>query len=101
MTKYYFLLILIFFLTTFDFRSSYGEEYVITTITVGMTPYGIITNNSTNKIYVANSAANTVSVIDGNTDEVVKTIGVDKYPSGIDINDLANKIYRLDIHIKI
>ncbi|MDA1676801.1 YncE family protein, partial [Bacillus cereus group sp. TH152-1LC] len=47
-----------------------------------------------NKIYVANSGANTVSVIDGATNTVVGgAISVGSGPSGIGVNTSTNKIY--------
>jgi YVTN family beta-propeller protein len=45
-------------------------------------------------IYVANSAANTISVIDGTTESVVRTIQVrGDNPRGIAINPNTNLIY--------
>lgn len=43
-------------------------------IKVNPVPTGIGVNESTNKIYVSNYWADTVQVIDGNTDKVIKTI---------------------------
>lgn len=42
-----------------------AEPTVISTISVGSSPFGVGINSSTNRIYVANSDSNTVSVIEG------------------------------------
>ena len=46
---------------------------LIKRIEVGSFPKDIVVNPNTNKIYVSNEGDGTISVIDGNTDEVVKT----------------------------
>ena len=62
-------------------------------IPVGNGPIEVTANPMTNKIYVANSGDDTVSVIDGNTDTVIDTITVDDAPAGITVNPATNKIY--------
>lgn len=57
---------------------------------VGKNPSDIQINQATNKIYVANSGSNTVSVIDGNSG-TLKTIQVGLDPLSIAI--CGNKIY--------
>ena len=47
----------------------------------------------TNKIYVANFTDGTVSVIDGQTDLVIKTITVGTDPMGVAVNSNNNRIY--------
>lgn len=57
---------------------------------------GIAVNHQTNKIYVANATANTVSVIDGNTNLVVATIDTSLHgslPWAVAVNQQANLIY--------
>jgi YVTN family beta-propeller protein len=67
---------------------------LIKTIPVGLNPDGIAVNPNTNMIYVANSAANTISVIDGTTESVVRTIQVrGDNPRGIGVNPNTNIIY--------
>jgi len=58
----------------------------------GTSPNRIAINPETNKIYVANSGSNTVSVIDG-YDNKINYIPVKRYPTGIAINPETNKIY--------
>ena len=70
-------------------------------IKVGLSPFGLAVHPKTNQIYVANAGgctenepSNTVSVLDGNTDRVVKTIALDGLgPAFVAINPKTNKIY--------
>jgi YVTN family beta-propeller protein len=55
----------------------------------------VAVNAATNKIYVANSGDNTVSVIDG-AGNTTSTVPVDQYPQAIAINPVTNKIYVVD-----
>ena len=58
-----------------------------THIVVGNDPQDIQINIQTNKIYVANKASNTVSVIDGDSGNT-KTIHVGQGPQSIAIDDI-------------
>jgi len=57
----------------------------------GRSPKGIAVLGNT--IYVANAAAHSVSVIDGNTLTVTKTIAVEQVPEQIAVNPQTNKVY--------
>ena len=46
-------------------RERRGRRVIGSPITVGADPYGVAVNPTTNRVYVANMAARTVSVIDG------------------------------------
>ena len=48
---------------------------------------------NTNKIYVSNGGANTLSVIDGTTNDLIKTIGVGLAPQLVDFDQTTNRIY--------
>src|SRR5271165_449358 len=51
-----------------------GQTNMVTaTVTVGINPQYAVVNSVTNKIYVSNRRDNTVSVIDGATNTVIKT----------------------------
>jgi YVTN family beta-propeller protein len=68
---------------------------VTNTITVGSGPFGGGYNPTTNRIYVANTASSSVSVIDGATENVVETItdpGIAN-PLSLAVNPNTNKIY--------
>ena len=45
------------------------------------------------KLYVANNGDNTISVIDGRTNQVINTIKVGNNPSGVSVNPNTNIIY--------
>jgi YVTN family beta-propeller protein len=63
-------------------------------VQVGNDPQHLAINPTTNKIYVANTGSDSVSVIDGKTKNVTNVIEVKgKQPSGIAINPTTNKIY--------
>ena len=56
---------------TYPSQANGGGPVVVATIPVGPRSYGVAVNPSTNLIYVADSSANNVSVIDGASDAVV------------------------------
>lgn len=56
-------------------------------------PDGIGVNHITNRIYVANSCTNTVSVIDGIDNSVISTILVGSNPIGVGVNPMTEHIY--------
>jgi YVTN family beta-propeller protein len=75
-------------------QSAALNSSVVATIPVGLSPAGIGVNTVTNHIYVANRNANTVSVIDGTTQQVIATIPVGTRPSlQIGVNAATNRIY--------
>jgi len=68
-------------------------QSVVTTIPVGVGPQLLAVNHQTNRVYVANEGANTVSVLNGTTNSVVTTIPVDAGPVDIAINDETHRAY--------
>ncbi|WP_221469074.1 chitobiase/beta-hexosaminidase C-terminal domain-containing protein [Cohnella nanjingensis] len=64
----------------------------IGTVNVGNTPLAMVVNPDTNKIYVANNMANTVSVINGETNSVMN-MAVGLSPQAIALNPAINRIY--------
>ena len=60
---------------------------------IGKDPYDISVNPSANTVYVANSGDNTVSVIDGKTNNVTDTIKVGKNPSAVSVNPSTDVAY--------
>jgi len=75
-----------------------SDNSILDRIIVGNSPDGIEILESTKKIYSANSAADTVSVIDvdpGSDDynTVIKTIDVGVNPVGVGVNEAINEIY--------
>ena len=62
-------------------------------IPVGTTPTGLAVNITTNRVYVSNTGSNTVSVIDGATNTVIKTIPVGNQPTTVVHYAPANLVY--------
>jgi len=76
-----------------------GGPSVIATITTGLggrSPQGVAVDPNTNRIYVANSGSNNVSVIDGASNTVVATVAVGSNPRGVAVNPTTNHIYVTD-----
>ena len=62
-------------------------------INVGIMPTSLAADPNTNTIYVANLRSNSVSVINGSTDTVVKNIMVGNSPTSVAVNSNTEKIY--------
>ncbi len=75
-----------------------AAQAVIATIPVGSGPFGVAANPGTNRVYVANGNAKSVSVIDGTVgspteNQVIATIPVNVEPIGVAANPSTNRIY--------
>jgi YVTN family beta-propeller protein len=66
---------------------------VIATIPVGNSPAALTWNSQNNKVYCANESTNTVTVIDGQTNSVIRNITVGNGPKALVWNAQNNKIY--------
>ena len=66
---------------------------VARSIATGTHPGAIAVNNATNRVYVVNSGAGNVSVIDGADDQVTGTFKTDRRPYYIAVNEATNKAY--------
>jgi YVTN family beta-propeller protein len=63
-------------------------------IPVGKDPLDIAVNTNSNKVYVANYGDGTVSVVDGETDQLInKSMDVGDKPIRIAVNTNSNKVY--------
>lgn len=81
----------------------FGDVYVIDadtnkvsgkmTIGYGKTPHQVEVNEETDMVYVSNFNNQSISVIDGSTNEIKSTVPVGVDPQGIAINSAANIIY--------
>src|SRR5207237_5845434 len=69
------------------------RPHVIATVPVGDGPSGIGVNPRTNRAYVADYRADTLSVIDGSTNTVIATIDVGSGPAAVGVNPVNNRIY--------
>jgi YVTN family beta-propeller protein len=67
-------------------------DRLITDIKVGISPLGLSVDPELNKIYVANSRSDTVSVIDGSTNTVVDDIKVDNKPTTLAIDTIEEGV---------
>jgi len=85
------ILVAVFFVSSSVFFANYAIANV-TSIDVGLGPRDASINPNTNKVYVSNQFDDTVSVIDGTTDTVIKTISVTR-PGKSAVNPDTNKIY--------
>ena len=67
-------------------------QVVIATLAAGNDPFAVAVNAVTNKTYVANYIDNTVTIIDGATNNTT-TVNVGAYPYAVAVNSATNKIY--------
>ncbi len=69
-----------------------SAQTVTATLSAGTSPYAAGANPVSNKIYVANSASSSVTVIDGASNSTT-TVAVGSGPNAVAVNPVANKIY--------
>jgi YVTN family beta-propeller protein len=74
-------------------NQSFALQIVTDIINVGSDPFGVGVNPTTNTVYVGNSRGDTVSVINGATNEVTTTIDVGGFPFGVGVNPTTNMVY--------
>src|ERR1017187_4509501 len=67
-------------------------QVTVATVSAGNSPFGVAVNSITNKTYVANQDDNTVTVIDGATNNTT-TVPVGVYPYAVAVDSATNKIY--------
>ncbi len=66
---------------------------VIATVGVGEWPLGVAVDPETNRVYVANSSADTLSVLDGATGAVLDTVLVGSAPYGVAVNPITGRVF--------
>jgi YVTN family beta-propeller protein len=69
------------------------SQKILTTIPIGGQPGYLAINTTTNMIYVPNQTLNTVTVINGNSNQVVANIPVGALPYAAAVNPVTNLIY--------
>jgi YVTN family beta-propeller protein len=74
-------------------ESTISQYSNLPAIEVGLIPLDLAVNPKTNKIYVANSGSNTVSVIDGIRNKVIANVSVGEYPVDVIIDPNEPWIY--------
>lgn len=93
-----FALILLCLIITF-YTSIVNAQTIVETIELssvlgdGIKPVDIGINSITNRIYTVNADSNNVSVINGDTHQVIDTVAVGENPGAIAVNILTNKVY--------
>lgn len=70
-----------------------AAETVVAVVEVGRGPIGVAANPVTNRVYVANNADNTVSVLDGANNAVVATIADIPLPVNVAVDPATNRVY--------
>jgi YVTN family beta-propeller protein len=75
------------------FACTINGQWLKTTIPVGDYPCDIAWNSTNNKVYCANVFSDTVTVIDGATNSVIKTIPVGDGPCAFAYNPIQNRVY--------
>jgi YVTN family beta-propeller protein len=70
-----------------------AESEIAARIPAGTAPLNVAVNALTNRVYVPNFESNSVTVINGATNQPITSIMVDPQPVGIAVNPMTNKIY--------
>ena len=70
-----------------------NAQMLLTTISTGVGPTSAVLNPVTNRLYVANSTSNSLTVIDGAKNVTIATVAMGTTPRGIAVNSASNKIY--------
>jgi YVTN family beta-propeller protein len=71
-------------------------DWVTATVGAGEGPYAVAVSPVTNKVYVANSGSNNVTVIEGGTNDTL-TVGTGDGPRAVSVNPVTNKVYVANI----
>ena len=74
-------------------RRTGASRRAIATVAVGLWPQQLAINTRTNKVYVVNTHADSVSVIDGRTNTVAATVPADRGPWAVAVDPASNMIY--------
>ena len=67
-------------------------QSIVTTVPTGTNPGAVAVDAVTNKVYVANTGSNNVTVIDG-ASNTPTTVAAGKSPNAVAVNAVTNKIY--------
>ena len=81
--------------STISIINTADPSYPVTILKVANQPMGMSANQKTKRIYIANSKNATVTVMDGDTDQVIGTVELPKgsFPLVVNINEDDNKVY--------
>ncbi|HEV2988978.1 MAG TPA: YncE family protein, partial [Candidatus Angelobacter sp.] len=74
-----------------------GANQVVAKVPTGAFPHGVDVNLFNNKIYVANANSASVTIVDGNTNQVVQTLPIPAgFPNGVTVNLVTGRTYITD-----
>jgi YVTN family beta-propeller protein len=82
----------LFLLLSLALHARVSAQTLVTTVNTGTTPVAAAANIATNKIYTANYGSNSVTVVDGATNNAT-TVAAGQYPYDVRVNPLTNQIY--------
>jgi YVTN family beta-propeller protein len=83
-------------LAVLDSGAPAGAQSVTATIPVGQSPKAVAVDATTDMIYVANTKAGTVTVIDGSNNTVTATVTVGASPRGVAVDETTDTVYVAD-----
>jgi YVTN family beta-propeller protein len=69
------------------------SQKVLGVVNVGGQPGQLAINPTTDMIYVANTTLNTVTVVDGSSNQVVTNIAMPSMPFALAVNSVTNRVY--------
>jgi len=69
------------------------KDFSVKKIPVGIKPRTLRYSSELNRVYVTNYSSDSISVIDGKTDQVIETVSVGKRPSSMVIDSKAYRLY--------
>lgn len=72
---------------------AHAATATVINVVVGHHPAYVDLNNSIGRVYVANVADKTISVMDGNTFRIIDTIALGGRPSGLSSDPVTNRFY--------
>lgn len=70
-----------------------ANNTVVTTVTVGFSPFGVAAHPSGSHVYIGNTDENTVSVIATATNTIVATVPVGMGPMGLAVHPNGSRLY--------
>ncbi|MBM3313440.1 hypothetical protein FJY70_02470 [candidate division WOR-3 bacterium] len=68
-------------------------QYLEGAIDVGTHQVLVLANPLSNKIYTSNGSANSVTIIDGATRQIITTLSVSGEPTRLCLNTVSNRVY--------
>lgn len=74
-------------------RAAKEQQVILATVQVGRGPLGIAIAGDGSRVYVANSASDTVAVIDGTSNQVVATVDAGKSPHDVAVAPNSGRLY--------